>query len=281
MTKKEATSVTATAAITTSYLKLKEGALHITMAQTSMTSFFGGNSSSSKGSKKRERDGEEHDQTAAKKRSKAASKIVLVTAPGAGGKTSKHAIQLFQELHTRCGIKVCRMDETEPVHWNKFTPSNKKNMNAILAAVKRVSKAHPDKRILLVGYSFGCRVVAEAMRTLRTELKEANVVDAMICQGYPLLKSGVPATDANNVKRAAHLEQLPSSVKTLVVQGERDSFLGPRGMASLQELLDGMNDTHDFTLVQVPKCGHDVSAKAVPQMREAIVDFANTLVDDE
>jgi len=245
-----------------------------------MTSFFAG-SGGGKSFKKREREGFENTSTAAKKRCKAANNIVLLTAPGAGGKTSKQAIKLFEELSTRCGMTVIRMDESEQVSWNKFSPSNKKNMNALLAAVKKTSKAHPNKRILLCGHSFGCRVVAEAMRTLRTELQECNVVDAMVCQGYPLLKNGVPETDPNNVKRAAHLQQLPSTVKTLILQGERDHFLGPRGMASLQELLAEMKETHHLTLVEVPKCGHDLTAKAVPQVREAILEFALGLIEED
>lgn len=34
-----------------------------------------------------------------------------------------------------------------------------------------------------------------------------------------------------------------------------------------------MSETHDFSLVEIPSCGHDVTAKAVPQVRQAIVDF--------
>ena len=63
------------------------------MAQTSMTNFFGG------GGKKRSR----NDETAASndkksnkksKREGTMNNIVLLTAPGAGGKTSKNALQL-------------------------------------------------------------------------------------------------------------------------------------------------------------------------------------------
>jgi predicted alpha/beta-hydrolase family hydrolase len=238
------------------------------MAQTSMTSFFAG------GGKKRSRDDDHSsDALSGDKRHKAASNIVLLTAPGAGGKTSKQAIQLFTELSTRCGFTVCRMDEQSAVSWNKFTPSHQKNMAAVLAAVERVHKKHPEKRILLVGHSFGCRVICDFMQNSRDALQENHVLDAIVCQGYPLLKSA-DTLDPNNVKRAAHLQNLPTTTKTLIVQGEGDSFLGPRGMASLQDLLGTLEDCHDFSLVQVPKCGHDVTAKAIPQVRQAILDFA-------
>ncbi len=33
--------------------------------------------------------------------------------------------------------------------------------------------------------------------------------------------------------------------------------------------------------MQIPKCGRDVSQKAVPQVRQAIVDFAVGLLDEK
>ena len=123
-------------------------------------------------------------------------------------------------------------------------------MTAVLNAVKRVHTMHPQKQILLLGHSFGCRVLLEFIQAHGNELPDWNVLDAVVCQGYPLFKSGVPETDPNNVKRAAHLRNLGSTTKTLIVQGEQDSFLGPRGMASLQDLVESLEDTHNVSLVQ-------------------------------
>ena len=72
--------------------------------------------------------------------------LVLVILPGAGGKTSKQVIKLFDELQGCSGMFMCHMDETKPTQWrNKFSPNNKDNINAVLGAIKQSFKAHCNK----------------------------------------------------------------------------------------------------------------------------------------
>eukprot|EP00544_Gedaniella_sp_CCMP2646_P005345 CAMPEP_0202497590 /NCGR_PEP_ID=MMETSP1361-20130828/23276_1 /ASSEMBLY_ACC=CAM_ASM_000849 /TAXON_ID=210615 /ORGANISM="Staurosira complex sp., Strain CCMP2646" /LENGTH=117 /DNA_ID=CAMNT_0049129237 /DNA_START=432 /DNA_END=784 /DNA_ORIENTATION=+ len=90
--------------------------------------------------------------------------------------------------------------------------------------------------------------------------------------------------DPNNVKRAHHLRNLATTTKTLIAQGEQDSFLGRRGMASIQDLVNRLKDTthHALTLVCAnSKMWNDVSQKAVPQVCQAIGDFAVGLLDEK
>ena len=72
----------------------------------------------------------------------------------------------------------------------------------------------------------------------RDELPSSVRADALICCGYPLHKLKAP--EGADPRRAEHLLRLPPTVSTLFVQGEKDEFLGERGLASLRETMGRM-----------------------------------------
>jgi predicted alpha/beta-hydrolase family hydrolase len=135
---------------------------------------------------------------------------VLVLAPGAGGSTAKAMRALGAPLRERgCDVVFCDDHgiEAGQTRWNTMNPSAPGNLSHVLAVVARAAAAHPGQRVFLCGASFGCRVLAELLRTRQTELPDSVHKDALVCAGYPLHKVGKP--EGADPKRANHLLQLP------------------------------------------------------------------------
>ena len=139
---------------------------------------------------------------------------VLVFAPGAGGSTAR-AMRELQETELRArGLAVARCDD-EPLdtgekRWVTSAAGHQGNLAHVVAVCRRAAQRYPDAPLVLCGASFGCRVLAETLRTAREELPAACRRDALICCGYPLHAEGKP--EGADPKRAAHLLQLPDSL---------------------------------------------------------------------
>jgi len=210
---------------------------------------------------------------------------VIIFAPGAGGSTAVAMKALHADLRKRgmvvvdCGEQPLKGDESR---WVTQSPASKRNIAHLVAVANRAAEAHSGLPILLCGASFGCRVLAETLRTHRCDLPSC-VVDALICCGFPLHKPEKP--EDFDPKRKQHLLQLPASITTLFVQGETDEFLGPRGMEALREVTAQM--AGPTSLEVVPGGTHTVpnakglkklnltQAQVTARVLEAIVTFVN------
>ncbi len=108
---------------------------------------------------------------------------------------------------------------------------------------------------MLCGASFGCRVLAEALRENVAQLP-ARVAPALICCGYPLNKKG--EADGADQKRPNHLRKLPAANRVLLVQGTKDEFNGSGGMQNMRDLREQMAAPSQVALYEVPGGAHSV-----------------------
>ena len=205
---------------------------------------------------------------------------VLVFAPGAGGSTAKAMRALQDEKLRVSGIFVLRCDDVPlsagEARWATQSAGAKSNLEHVVSVAKLASSRHPHLPIFFCGASFGCRVLAEALRTRRDELPAKVDANALICCGYPLHKPGAP--EGADPKRAGHLHQLPRSVTTIFVQGERDEFLGPRGIDALRDTMKEMSG--HTSLVEVPGGGHTVpGASGLKQLGKTQAQIDALVVD--
>lgn len=202
----------------------------------------------------------------------AKARFVLVFAPGAGGTTAKAMLGLLEQLERAADAIVRRC---EPVRWDTFDAGSAHNCQAVLDVAAAAAIAYPLRRIVLCGTSFGARVVAEVMRRHRESLP-ARTARALILCGYPLQAPGEPAY---HMARAMHLLGLPSGLRILIVQGECDAFLGPRGLGALRAVMGRMACAPELHVV--PRGGHDMPAasdlKQLTAVRQALLTFLATL----
>ena len=108
------------------------------------------------------------------------------------------------------------------------------NNDHVLAAAASAHAVHPTSTVVLCGASFGCRVVAEGMARDPPPYVSRTIV---LC-GYPLIGQGGSSPD-----RTGHLLRLPADVHACFVEGDKDTFLGPTGLASLREVAGRMRAT--------------------------------------
>ena len=187
---------------------------------------------------------------------------VIVFAPGAGGRTARDMVSMHQKLATWHNIQVVRCGAGAPgqesVNWNNINPGMNNNLNEIVAACTTADTAHPGAPIFLCGASFGCRVLAEVLRTGTGSLPSAVRTNTLICCGYPLIAKDKQPPCANATQRANHLIRLPNTVHTLFVQGTDDEFLGfpTKDMNNLRNIMQQM--TGPTTLHEVPRGEHTV-----------------------
>ena len=125
------------------------------------------------------------------------------------------------------------------------------NCGHVLAAAAAAHAAHPGSAVVLCGASFGCRVVAEVMARDPPPYVSRTIV---LC-GYPLIGQSGSSTD-----RTGHLLRLPADVRACFVEGDKDPFLGPTGLASLREVAGRMAAAHEIHVVAhgghtVPQAG--------------------------
>ncbi len=200
---------------------------------------------------------------------------VLVFAPGAGGATANAMRALHVQLEAR-GMAVWRCDDQTmgagERRWVTQNAGHTGNLSHVLAVTARAAAAHPNVPLVLIGASFGCRVLAELLSSRRAELPATAVADAVVCCGFPLHAPGKP--EGADPRRAAHLLSLPSATRVLFVQGADDEFLGVRGMQALHDVRGRMAARSE---VHVVACGeHTVphaksnGLKALGTTREAV-----------
>lgn len=191
-----------------------------------------------------------------------APRVVLVFAPGAGGSTTRDMLRVHAACEAR-GVSVWRCD-AHPLgegekRWATTNAAHEGNASHVLAVASRAAATHPSVPVVLCGASFGCRVLAELLRS-RREALPSFVAHGLICCGYPLHRPGAP--EGADPKRARHLLELPPSCHVAFVQGSHDEFLGPRGIAALRDVTSTMTCT--TSLVEVEHGVHTLpGAKAL------------------
>ena len=168
----------------------------------------------------------------------------FVFAPGAGGAAAREMVKLHGKLEA-AGDAVVRVEG-----WPRgLNPAS--NCGHVLAAAAAAHAAHPGSAVVLCGASFGCRVVAEVMARDPPPYVSRTIV---LC-GYPLIGQSGSSTD-----RTGHLLRLPADVRACFVEGDKDPFLGPTGLASLREVAGRMAASHELHVVAhgghtVPQAG--------------------------
>jgi len=202
---------------------------------------------------------------------------ILVFAPGAGGSTSKSMRAMQAKLEAEDQLSVVRCDDqplgANEARWNTMAAGGPKNIAHIVAVTNRIAAKEPERRIILCGASFGCRVIAETLRTARAQLP-TTVANALICCGYPLNPEGKP--EGADQKRPQHLLQLPATTQVLMVQGDEDAFNGPRGIVAIKELIAAMSATAELFVVPggqhtVPEAKGLKQRQLKPQQVETLV----------
>ena len=166
----------------------------------------------------------------------------FVFAPGAGGAAAREMVKLHGKLEA-AGDAVVRVELAA-----RAQPAS--NCGHVLAAAA-AHAAHPGSAVVLCGASFGCRVVAEVMARDPPPYVSRTIV---LC-GYPLIGQSGSSTD-----RTGHLLRLPADVRACFVEGDKDPFLGPTGLASLREVAGRMAAAHEIHVVAhgghtVPQAG--------------------------
>ena len=83
----------------------------------------------------------------------------------------------------------------------------------------------------------------------------AHPGSTVVLCGYPLIGQSGSSTD-----RTGHLLRLPADVRACFVEGDKDPFLGPTGLASLREVAGRMAAAHEIHVVAhgghtVPQAG--------------------------
>ena len=168
----------------------------------------------------------------------------FVFAPGAGGAAAREMVKLHGKLEA-AGDAVLRVEG-----WPRgLNPAS--NCGHVLAAAAAAHAAHPGSAVVLCGASFGCRVVAEVMARDPPPYVSRTIV---LC-GYPLIGQSGSSTD-----RTGHLLRMPADVRACFVEGDKDPFLGPTGLASLREVAGRMAASHEIHVVAhgghtVPQAG--------------------------
>ena len=213
---------------------------------------------------------------------------VLLFAPGAGGATAG-AMRLLQDTHLKdAGIHVWRCDDqplgADEARWIKSSAGCAKNVAHVLAVAWRAAAAHPSLPIVLCGASFGCRVLAETLRTAADRLP-ATVAPALICCGYPLFGMNKPSVV--DPRRHTPLLQLPSTHRVLLVQGVCDPCNGPDGVDGFCKVVAQMRAAVELFLVPggehtVPQakglCELELTeAQVVTMVRDKLVAFIREL----
>jgi len=103
-------------------------------------------------------------------------------------------------------------------------------------AARSRAPAGSTTEVVLVGHSFGCRVICELLA------KDATQRWPAILTSYPLFGPSKPKTPGTD--RVATLKKLPSTARLLFVSGENDEFLrrdwveGATGIAALRAALE-------------------------------------------
>jgi len=202
---------------------------------------------------------------------------VFVVAPGAGG---GDCAQLTSALAT--------MGRCVPIgHGGRWMGNSPKNLDAnvelVEAAAQKAADVADAGPVILVGHSFGCRVVAEllARQAADKTLPDAVVVGGAILESYPLYG---PKPPTEGTDRAAQIAALPSGSKVLFVSGSKDEFLDrstgkdawrgaddATGPAALEAVVAEASCAATFEFVQgakhnafsAPKSSQDSSRRAI------------------
>jgi len=212
----------------------------------------------------KKRKGEEEESSP--KKSKKAS-YVFVYAPGAGGGDNGPLNEVLGTLGRTLALKK----------WVGNFPSQ---MNANLELLKETAKgAKKEETLVYVGHSFGCRVIAEHLKTTNAPA---------IFESYPLFGPSKPKNAGTD--RVLPLKALPSDRKVLFVNGSKDPFLNrdwlepkaPRGIAAMEAVLAEADFTS--TLLPVEGATHNTLKVAKKKqlanagaLRAAIVSYLDTI----
>lgn len=184
---------------------------------------------------------DDHEPSPSSKKTKAAYSFVV--APGASGGDCADLVELLSSLGSVTSVKK----------WvGNFPSQMRANVELLAEAAAKAKAASSEALVVLVGHSFGCRVICELLATDET-------FRGAILESYPLYgpTEPKPATD-----RAVTLRKLPD-VPVLFVSGQKDQFLNrtwlkddaPRGVAALRAVLQ--ESKCKSTVLAVEAAGHN------------------------
>lgn len=150
---------------------------------------------------------------------------------------------------------------TEVERWVGTYASNMPKNVALLERVY-VEAAETGKDVVLVGSSFGCRVVCAF-------LAKSSAVRGALLVSYPLYGPSSPRTPDDD--RALSLWRLPPDTRLLFISGEKDEFLdrtkggtawrsldAPTGVPALRSVLCRAPCAHNVTILPIQSTSHDV-----------------------
>jgi len=154
------------------------------------------------------------------------------------------------------------------------------HMNANVALLEKcateAANVSEDAAVVIVGNSFGCRVVAEFLarrgdpkRAAKAAPLHPNIVaDGAVLASFPLYGPAAPR-DAKGDRREV-LTRIPATAKLLFVSGEKDEFLdrtqggtawrretAPRGVAALRAVAADLPCAENVTVVGIENTGHN------------------------
>ena len=218
-----------------------------------------------------------------RKASNAPTKAVFIICPGASSK-------LPTEL--KDALKPLGLTRVLP-KWKGIMPSHvDANINLVLELCRTTADELPDRKIVLVGHSFGTRVIVTLLTKIRDgqlaeSIPDSLQLDRAILESYPLYGPSKPKPTTD---RAVTLETAPDNLRCLFFSGEKDEFLDRRknwrndandniGGAALKEVVARMPSSDLCTVVLVPEGKHN--ALKVSKSNQQIVTkrFQNAVKD--
>lgn len=183
----------------------------------------------------------------------------FVVAPGASGGDCALLSAALGTLGRTCTIAGGK--------WAGNFPSQMgANVALVEAAASRAAADAPDAPVVLVGHSFGCRVVAALLvkHAAARDLPANVVLDGAVLESYPLYGDSPPKPTTD---RAAAARALPAEAKVLFLSGANDPFLNrtnkwrdataPIGAAALDAVLADAPCRANCTVVAIDGAGHN------------------------
>lgn len=226
-------------------------------------------------SSKRKADQEEQPTTPPKK-------VVFVLCPGASSREPTELKTALQALGT--ARVLSKWKGTMPTHLNA-------NVDLVLSMCNDVAKEFPDRSILLVGHSFGTRIIVTLLseidagkRKVGSDVPETLLTEYAILESYPLYGPGKPSPSTD---RAATLQKAPASLRCLFVSGDKDDFLDRRknwrgvdakiGEEALMEVVSSMPSFNISQIVMIPDGKHNALNAAKTKKEQVATTFQNAV----
>lgn len=185
-------------------------------------------------------------------------KPTFIVCPGASGGDCDLLTSALGTLGRTCTIAGRK--------WVGNFPSQMSSNVSLVEDAAREAAADSEGPVVLVGHSFGCRVIAALLvkHAKERSLPERVVLGGAVLESYPLYGDSAPKPTTD---RAAQIRALPEECQVLFLSGANDPFLdrrkkwrgaeAPAGKAALTQVLADAPCSSNSTVVVIDGAGHN------------------------